>query len=137
MALYKELQYYLILPHPRSEFLKVFSDMAEYQKLFQLLSDIDILNTFVLLYNRSGTKPFTSNLLVKELSISLEKAESILKELSEHNFLHKQEIELDDEIKEVNSFKKSYAFALMLMFTKEIINPPNAWNMLSTRATDG
>ena len=131
MAIHKELQYYFNCPMPKDELLKILTQttaVAEYQKLFQTFSDIDFLNALVLLYNRNNPKAFTPNLLVKELSISIEKAESILKELEAYRYIHKEEIELDDEIKEVNKFNKRRMFIPFLIFAQEFIRCPNNWH---------
>ena len=106
--------------------------MTEYQKLFQMFSDIDILNAFIFLHSRDDTKPFTPNLLAKGLSIPMEKAEFILENLNKYGYLHKQEIQLDDEIKEVNTFKRSKEFVALLIIAKGLITRPTSWNFNST-----
>ena len=131
MALYKELQYYFITPMPRSELFKSLLETTEYQKLFQMLSDIDILNALILLHSRSNTKSFTPNLLVKELSISIEKAEFILEELDKCGYIWNEEIELDDEIKRVSKFVKREAFVPMLIFAQQLIKRPKTWTLFS------
>ena len=129
MALYKELQYYLVMPQSEKELLGVFPEMSEYQKFFQMLGDIDVLNALIFLQRRENPKSFTPNLLVKELSMPVEKAQYILDELDKYGFLWKQEIELDDEIKTVSSFNPGEAVIPMLIFAKEVISRPNNWRL--------
>jgi DNA replication protein DnaD len=119
------------MPQPKNDAINALPPITEYQKLFQMLSDIDMLNALIFLQSRESNKPFTPNLLVKELSIPVEKAEFILEELSEYGFLWKQEIELDDEIKKVDTFLRAEAFIPMLIFAKEIITRPTNWNFHS------
>ena len=128
MAIYKNLQYAFILPASEKDCLKALPETKEYQKFFALLGDIDVLNALIFLHSRENPKSFTPNLLVKELAISIEKAELILAELDKYGFLQKQEIELDDETKEVNNFNCAYAFIPMLIFVSEVINNPNSWS---------
>jgi len=127
MAMYKDLQYYFIMPKLENGLLASLPEMAEYQKLFYTLSDIDVLNALAFLCKRERVQPFTVNLLVKELSVTAEKAEIILEALGKYHLLWEQEIELDDEVKKVNSFNPSMGLAGFLVFAKEIINRANNW----------
>jgi len=134
MSLSKELPYGFILPKPENGWLNALSEMSEYQKLFELLSDIDMLNALVFLNSRED-KPFTPELLVKKLSIPIEKAESILDKLEERKWLYKQEIELDDEIKTVSSYRFQKIFLALLIFAKELITPVTFSYSSSTRGS--
>jgi DNA replication protein DnaD len=108
------------MPEPECGWGKELAYSEEYQMLFALLGNTDTLKTLFLLYQREN-KPFTPKLLVKELNISPEKAAEILESLSKYELITASEIELDDEVQTVYSFRPNPAFLPLISFANEII----------------
>ena len=100
-------------------------DNIDYPELFKYLSDNDIFNAFILLFKRDSKKAFTENLFIKELNIDSKKTKEIIKILIKYHLIRKTQIELDDEIKDVYTFFPTPSFISLLIFAKEIIEPPH------------
>ena len=71
---------------------------------------------------------FTSNLLVKKLSVTSERAEELLQILKKYKLLSIQTMELDDAEDVVYCFSPSPSFVSLLIFAREIIERPGCFN---------
>jgi len=129
MSLWDKLKFALIMPTPEDGWFNVIPQMAEYQKFFEAMSDIDVLDAIGFIYTRESDKPFTTGLLVKELNLTTEKAEKVAKCLCEYRILEEREVEFDDEMKAVYSWDHDMNenVIAMLVFSNEVMNKPNSW----------
>lgn len=124
MGIANRLQYFLYVPEIKDKEKGLFENI-NYTEFFMELSDKDIFNSFLLLFKRDSKKAFTENLFVKELNVDLTKTKEIIKVLTKYNLIKKTQIELDDEIKDVYNFFPTPSFVSLLIFAKEIIDPPH------------
>jgi len=120
MGLSKDMPYFLIMPEPERGWGAELFFKEEYVEFFTFLADSDSLRALFYLYSRKN-KPFTAKLLEKDLGISQNKVDEILANMVKYWFISAWEIELDDEIKTVNSFNAKYHFMPIMMFVEEIL----------------
>ena len=123
MGIASKLQYFLFVPEIKDKKKGLF-DNIDYVELFEELSDKDVFNAFLLLFKRDSKKAFTENLFVRELDVDSEKTGKIIKILTKYKLIRKSQIELDDEIKDVYTFFPTPTFVGLLIFAKEMIDPP-------------
>ncbi|MBQ1226240.1 MAG: hypothetical protein IIX75_04050, partial [Clostridia bacterium] len=117
------LQYFLIVPEAKDTEVAYLNGI-DYPSFFKDFSDRDFFNTCVFLSKRDHKKAFTPALLIKNLEITLEKANDILKMLSKYNLISSTQIELDDEIQTVYNFRPNSSFIALLIFARELIDRP-------------
>ena len=134
MGIANRLQYFLYVPEIKDKEKGLFENI-NYTELFRELSDKDIFNSFLLLFKRDSKKAFTENLFVKELNVDLEKTKEIIRVLTKYYLIKKTQIELDDEIKDVYTFFPTPSFVSLLIFAKEIIEPPHNFSFYSDGRT--
>ncbi len=134
MGIANRLQYFLYVPEIKDKEKGLFENI-NYTDFFGELSDKDIFNSFLLLFKRDFKKAFTENLFVKELNVDLEKTKEIIKVLTKYHLIKKTQIELDDEIKDVYTFFPTPSFVSLLIFAKEIIDPPHSFAFYSEGRT--
>ncbi len=130
MGIANKLQYFLYVPEIKDKKKGLFENI-NYTEFFRELSDKDIFNSFLLLFKRDSKKAFTENLFVKELNVDLAKTKEIIKMLTKYHLIKKTQIELDDEIKDVYTFFPTPSFVSLLIFAKEIIEPPHSFAFYS------
>ena len=130
MGIANRLQYFLFVPEIKDKNKGLF-DNINYIEFFKDLSDNDIFNAFLLLFKRDSKKAFTENLFIKELNVDLEKTKEIVNVLTKYHLIKRTQIELDDEIKDVYTFFPTPSFVSLLIFAKEIIEPPHSFSFFS------
>lgn len=130
MGIANRLQYFLFVPEIKNTQLGLF-DNIDYVELFKDLSDKDIFAAFLLLFKRDAKKAFTKNLFMKEMGIDSEKTRKIIEVLAKYRLVEKTQIELDDEIKDVYNFSPTPSFISLLIFAREIIDPPQLFAFYS------
>lgn len=130
MGIANRLQYFLFVPEIKDKNKGLF-DNINYIEFFKDLSDKDIFNAFLLLFKRDSKKAFTENLFIKELNVDLEKTKEIVNVLTKYHLIKRTQIELDDEIKDVYTFFPTPSFVSLLIFAKEIIEPPHNFSFFS------
>lgn len=130
MGIANRLQYFLFVPEIKDKNKGLF-DNINYIEFFKDLSDKDIFNAFLLLFKRDSKKAFTENLFIKELNVDLEKTKEIVNMLTKYHLIKRTQIELDDEIKDVYTFFPTPSFVSLLIFAKEIIEPPHSFSFFS------
>lgn len=126
MCLNEKSPYFLLMPEPVEGWGKALVEDIDYLSLFQLLADKDVFSTLLLLYKREN-KAFTSKLLNKNLDVTIERADEILRTLESYSLIATSEVELDDEVMKMYNFKPNPAFIALLAFSKEIIVNPNSF----------
>ncbi|MBO5023557.1 MAG: helix-turn-helix transcriptional regulator [Clostridia bacterium] len=126
MGIANRLQYFLIVPETKDTEDAYFNGI-DYPKFFNDFSDTDVFNACVMLYKRESKKAFTPMLLVKNMGITLEKSNEILKLLLKYGLLYSTQIEMDDEIQTVYHFVPSPSFIALLIFAREVIDKPNVF----------
>lgn len=127
MGIANRLQYFLIVPETKDTEAAYFNGI-DYPSFFKDFSDRDFFNACVFLSKRDHKKAFTPALLIKNLEITPEKANDILKMLSKYNLISSTQIEMDDEIQTVYNFRPSPAFIALLIFAREIIDRPRIFS---------
>jgi len=130
MGIANRLQYFLFVPEIKDKNKGLF-DNINYIEFFKDLSDNDIFKAFLLLFKRDSKKAFTENLFIKELNVDLEKTKEIVNVLTKYHLIKRTQIELDDEIKDVYTFFPTPSFVSLLIFAKEIIEPPHSFSFFS------
>ena len=130
MGIANRLQYFLFVPEIKDKNKGLF-DNINYIEFFKDLSDNDIFNAFLLLFKRDSKKAFTENLFIKELNVDLEKTKEIVNVLTKYHLIKRTQIELDDEIKDVYTFFPTPSFVSLLIFAKEMIEPPHSFSFFS------
>ncbi len=126
MGIADRLQYFLIVPEPKDTEAAFFNGI-DYATFFKDFSDRDVLNACILLYKRDHKKAFTPRLLVNKMQISLEKANEIVQILLKYRLLYAKQLEMDDEVQIVYDFWPTPSFVALLIFAREIIDPPNVF----------
>ncbi len=134
MGIANRLQYFLFIPEIKDKNKGLLSNI-DYTKFFEELSDKDIFNALLLLFRRDSKKAFTENLFVKQLNIDLEKTNKIIRVLTKYHLIKKTQIEFDDEIQDVYTFIPTPSFVSLLIFAKEIIEPPQNFAFYSAGRT--
>ncbi|MCH5183720.1 MAG: helix-turn-helix transcriptional regulator [Oscillospiraceae bacterium] len=127
MGLGHRAEYFLLVPEAEDKEAAYF-DETDYPSLFRFLAEKDAFDTCVLLNQRDHRISFTPNLLVKRLGITFERAQEILKGLEKYHMLRTSEIELDDETQVVYTFIPTPSFPAMLLFARELIQPPQSFH---------
>lgn len=122
MGIANRLQYFLCVPEMRDKQKSLF-DNVDYTAFFGDLSDKDVFAAFVFLYKRDAKKAFTENLLVKELNVSSEKAQQIVRILTKYQMVSKTQLELDDEMKVVYTLIPRPSFVGLLILAREMMEP--------------
>ena len=123
MGIGNRLQYFLIVPDPKSTDDAYFKGI-DYPSFFKDLSDKDFFDACIFLNRRDCKKAFTPMLLVKNMGISVEKSNEILSTLKKYRMVYSTQIERDDEIQTVYNFNPTPSFIALLIFAREIIDKP-------------
>ncbi|MCL2518232.1 MAG: helix-turn-helix domain-containing protein [Oscillospiraceae bacterium] len=127
MGLAKRLPYFLIVPECADKDLAFFEGI-DYVTFFKDFSDKAVFDSMVFLYKRDATKGFTPNLLVKNLGLAPEKAVEVIKIFSKYQILRNTQIEMDDVMQEIYTLDPTPSFYALLIFAREMIEPPNSFN---------
>ena len=130
MGIANRLQYFLCVPEMKDKQMSLFDNM-DYTAFFGDLSDKDVFWAFVFLFKRDAKKAFTENLLVKELNVSPEKAQQIIKILIKYQMVCKTQLELDDETKDVYQLIPQPTFVGLLIFAREMMEPTHRFTYYS------
>ena len=123
MGVANRSQYFLIVPDAPDSDAAYFNGI-DYPTFFKTLSDKDVFDACVLLNKRQHKKAFTPLLFVKNMGVSLEKANEIIDVLLKYQLVYSSQIEMDDEIQTIYYFRPTPAFIALLIFAREIIDKP-------------
>ena len=118
------LQYFLLVPEIQNTNAAFFEDVG-YLSFLRDFSDEKVFESCVFLYKRDSEKPFTEKLLVKKLKIEEEKAKQVLLVLEKYKLVYIEQVEMDDEFQTVYKFNPTPSFIAFLIFSREMIKPPN------------
>ncbi len=91
-----DMPYYFLAPQTDARMPKILGD--DLRELFAHLGDTDFWNAVVLIFQRDSSKRFTGSLLVKQLGMSPEKAETCLSVMNEYGMIERTETEVDDTV---------------------------------------
>ena len=120
-------QYFLIVPEQKNS-ERAYFDRMDYPSFFKDLSDPDVFHACAFLNSRDHYESFTPALLVKNLNIDFEKSKEILITLQKYQLVSTMQIELDDDVQTVYRFSPSPAFVALLIFSRELIDPPRVFS---------
>jgi len=123
MGVANRSQYFLIVPDAPDSDAAYFNGI-DYPTFFKALSDKGVFDACVLLNKREHKKAFTPLLFVKNLEVSLEKANQIIDVLLKYKLIYSSQIEMDDETQTIYHFRPAPAFIALLIFAREIIDKP-------------
>ena len=124
MGIANRRQYFLLVPENR-DFNDGLLNGIDYPAFFKDFSDKEVFDACVFLHRRTIAKAFTETLLVKELKVTAERAKEIIDILSRYSLIRKTELEMDDEVMTVYTFSPTPSFIALLIFSREMIDPPN------------
>lgn len=91
---------------------------------FKDFSDQAVFDSCVFLSKRESKKAFTEGLLTREVKIDESKAKQVISVLKKYKLLSEAQIEIDDDTQTVYHFKPSPSFIAILIFVREMIDPP-------------
>ncbi len=126
MGIGNRIQYFLIVPESKDTDLALFNGI-DYPAFFKDFSDPDVFNACVMLHKREHKKLFTPYLLVKNMSITIEKANIVLELLRKYRLVYPSQIEMDDEVQTVYQFCSTPSFVAFLIFAREMIDKPGVF----------
>ena len=115
--------FFFLMPEQEGLLPKIL-DGVDYCALFRDLGQEDVFRAFILCYKRSPQKSFTEQLLVRELSITEERALEILAIMKKYGHIWTETIELDDRDMRVYKFSPQPYFMGFLLFAYDMIRRP-------------
>ena len=127
MGVANRIQYFLMVPEIKDKDIALFNGI-DYGSFFAALAEEDLFRALLLLYGRDERKSFTENLLVRELSVTQERALEIIQLLMKINLIITGELELDDIVRDVYTFVPNTAFIALLIFAREMIDRPSKFS---------
>lgn len=127
LSISKKLSYFLLVPDLHNDNAYLLNGI-DYTALFKDLSEADVFNAFIFLYKRDAKKAFSHNLLVKNLSISEERAKHIIDILKKYKQINATVVELDEETQEYYNFLPRPSFVALLFFARDILHKINAFS---------
>ena len=68
---------------------------------------------------------------MKNLNVDFEQARSIIRVFKKYQLIWETEIELDDDIQTVYHFRPTPSLVALLIFAREIIDPPGIFSCFS------
>lgn len=99
-----------IIPRPKDGYEAMLSRVEDYKRLFDLLSRDHRLDMMIYLCSRPDTA-FTAEVASKALGIGVEETKTVIRDLRDHNFLHKQAVETADGV--VNAYQTNHNMELV------------------------
>ena len=127
MGIANRLQYYLLVPEIKDTDKALFNGI-DYTAFFKDFSDKAVFESCVFLNKRENGKAFSENLLINNLKIDTDTAKQIIATLKKYRLLYTTQIEMDDEIQTVYTFSPTPSFIALLIFAREIIDPPSRFS---------
>jgi transcriptional regulator with XRE-family HTH domain len=133
MAIPEKLQYFFLITEPEDGLTAGLCSIDEYQKLFAMLGQTDILKALFIVHakHKNSETVLNSSYSVKHLEkifeLTPERVAPVIETMSEYGFLSENKIELDDEIQSVYSFGASPAFIAVLVLCQSLIQRPYAF----------
>ena len=127
MGVGNRIQYFMLVKDIQNADRALFNNI-DYTEFFKDFSDKDVFGAFVLLSRRDHKKAFTPALLMKNMKLTHDRATKILSVLEKYQLIKITQIELDDEIQTVYTFKPSPSLVSALILVREVISPPNRYS---------
>lgn len=127
MGIANRLQYYLLVPEIKDTDKALFNNI-DYTSFFKDISNKAVFESCVFLNKRENGKAFTENLLINNLKIDMDAAKQVITTLKKYRLLYTTQIEMDDEIQTVYTFSPTPSFIALLIFAREIIDPPSRFS---------
>ncbi len=124
MGIANRLSYFLLVPEIRDTQAAFFNGI-DYLSFFRDFSDPNVFDACVMLNKRENSKAFTPNLFVKAMGMQPDQAVQVIATLEKYGLLRQTQIEMDDEIQTVYHFIPTPSFIALLIFAREMIEPPN------------
>lgn len=132
----KDKPFFALFPKLDNEdyngFLKNKEKILEFIKE---LSNEDFYNALILINSRINNS-FTENFFVKELTITLDRAQEIIKTLIKYKLINVKKLELDDKTIETYTLWDNPAILGFLAFLDMLVEKPNSF-YYSNNCTDG
>ena len=120
----KNLPFFFMMPEPEQGWGEGLAEPEEYQKAFASLANPDILRCLLLLHEKEPKSKFSLGYFAKITGLDADKAEEIIKTLTEMNFLESSYIELDETRQNYYEFKPKDVFVAVLTLMKVYIHKP-------------
>lgn len=135
MGIANRLQYFLLVPEIKNADT-AFLNGTDYSGFFKVLSDELVFEACMLLYKRKNDSSFTKSFLMNHLHIDKDKATQIIGSLIKCNLLQKMQIDTDSGMQTVYRFNPTPSFIALLIFAREMIQPPNNFCYYSMERTN-
>lgn len=130
MGIANRIQYFLLVPTIKDTDRALLNGI-DHCAFFKDFSNKDVFDACVMLHRRGSSNAFTPMLLVKHLGVTAERAQEIIDILAKWYLICSTQIEMDDEIQKVYTFRPTPSFVALLIFAREMIDPPNHFNYYS------
>ena len=124
MGIARKLQYFLAV-HDIENTQSALFDGVDFTEFFKDFSDKTLFDACVLMHKRENGKGFTENYFVKKMNVDAKKAKEILNVFEKYSLVGKTQIEMDDEVQSVYTFKPTPSFVALLIFAREMIKTPH------------
>ena len=129
--LLENLEYFLIMPEPEEGYDYVLDYKEEYVDLFKFLAIPNALRAMYFLVGRSSSMFFNAETLAKELSITTENAEEIIKGMDGLGFLWNAEFNSGNSSKRIYHCTPKHDFVSFMTFTHILLHRPFNFNCQS------
>lgn len=124
MGLGRQIQYFLLVPDCEDKQAALLENI-DYPAFFRDIADEGVFDACVMLHKRQSGKAFTEKLLARELQMDHERSLQVLDILCKYGLVTRTQIETDEERQTVYHFRPTPSFAAFLIFSREMICPPN------------
>lgn len=132
----KDKPFFAIFPKLDNEDYNGFlKNKNKFLEFIRELSNEDFFNALLMINSRINNS-FTVNLFVKELSITLDRAQEIIKTLIKYKLINVKKLELDDKTIETYTLWDNPAILGFLAFLDMLVEKPNSF-YYSNNGTDG
>lgn len=124
----ENLQYFLLMPEPEEGYDYVLDYKEKYVDLFKFLALPNALRAMYFLTGCDNSMFFTAETIVKELGISRENAEEIIKGMNELGFLWNADFNTGNSSERIYHYTPGVSFVAFITFTHFLLHRPYHYN---------
>lgn len=126
MSLSKRFPFFMFFPEPLQGWDTVLTDMDEYQKIFSMLAEPDLLRCLYFIHTKQPEKKFSLSYFLKMTGLEKARAEKVLESLAEMKYVEVSVIDLDDARQTFYSIIPNHVFVMLLLLMETYTKPPKA-----------
>lgn len=127
MGIANRIRYFLVVPNVKDADKALF-DGIDYCSFFWDLSNKDVFDTCVALHRREKGRAFTVEFLADKMGITSQRTREVLDVLKKWDLIVTLSLETDEKEQTVYNFKPTQSFLSLLIFAREMIDPPRHLN---------